>query len=186
MSNLSTGGRRLRMAAEPEPEPEPVRIRASAGEVDEAALRRLFACFATGVTIITTNSVDGPVGMTVNSFTSASLRPPLVMFCAADMSRTLPQIRAAGCFAVNILASGGDWLAERFASRDGARFSGVTHAASATGLPVFPDPHAYLECVLHDTHRAGDHTIVIGRVVAAAKANDRLPLIFFQSRWHSL
>jgi 3-hydroxy-9,10-secoandrosta-1,3,5(10)-triene-9,17-dione monooxygenase reductase component len=107
------------------------------------------------------------------------------LFCAAEDSQTWPQIRKAGCFAVNILASDQCDVARRFANRDGPRFSGKVSAASITRSPVLPGALAYIDCVLRETHQAGDHTIVVGHVVGAAKLRDDPPLVFFASTWHA-
>jgi 3-hydroxy-9,10-secoandrosta-1,3,5(10)-triene-9,17-dione monooxygenase reductase component len=161
----------------------PQAIRAANGDCDPVALRTIFACFATGVTVVTANVDGSPVGMTVNSFSSTSLLPPLVLFCAANDSQTWPQIKSTGCFNVNILASDQGEVARRFASRDVPRFAGQTFFTPATGSPVLPGVLAYIDCVLCDTHPAGDHTIAVGQVVEAAKLRDGPPLVFFASTW---
>jgi 3-hydroxy-9,10-secoandrosta-1,3,5(10)-triene-9,17-dione monooxygenase reductase component len=164
------------------PCPPPL-IRAANGDCDPVALRAIFACFATGVTVVTSNVEGSPVGMTVNSFSSTSLLPPLVLFCAANNSQTWPQIKSTGCFNVNILADDQGEVARRFADRNVSRFAGQTFFTPATGSPVLPDVLAYIDCVLYDTYPAGDHTIAVGQVVEAAKLRDGSPLVFFASTW---
>jgi 3-hydroxy-9,10-secoandrosta-1,3,5(10)-triene-9,17-dione monooxygenase reductase component len=158
---------------------------ANGDDGDSAPLRAIFGCFATGVTVVTANAGGRPVGMTINSFASASLRPPLVLFCAGEDSQTWPQIRRAGCFAVNILASDQCDVARRFANRDGPRFTGKISAAAVTRSPVLPGALAYIDCVLCETHQAGDHAIVVAHVVEAAKLRGDPPLVFFASTWHA-
>ncbi len=146
------------------------------------ALRSAMACFATGVVVVTAAAPDGPVGMAVNSFVSVSLEPPLVMFCAANTSTTWPAISAAGHFCANVLSADQEELARQFA-RKGDRFAGVVHRPGVTGAPVLRAVHAHLECEIVDTHEAGDHTLVIGRVLDLGTDHQALPLLFYRSSY---
>lgn len=145
-------------------------------------LRGVMACFATGVVVVTADRPDGPVGMAVNSFVSVSLDPPLVLFCAAHTSSTWPAIRAAGHFCANVLAAGQEELARAFA-RKGDRFAGVAHTPGVTGAPVLRDVHAHVECKIVDTYEAGDHTVVLGRVVDLGADTEAAPLLFYRSSY---
>ena len=148
------------------------------GEPD--ALREVFGCFATGVAVITATGPEGPVGMTVSSYASLSLRPPLVLFCAADTSTTWPRISRCGSFVVNVLAHGQNDLAWAFARCHGHRFAGVRPLPSPAGLPVLPGILAYLECGIEQRWRGGDHTIVVGRVRHAERLREDAPLLHFR------
>ncbi|MET7999566.1 flavin reductase family protein [Nonomuraea glycinis] len=145
-------------------------------------LRSAMGCFATGVVVITATLPDGPVGMAVNSFVSVSLNPPLVLFCAGNTSTTWPAINAAGHFCANVLSADQEALARAFA-RKGDRFAGVTHTPGVTGAPVLEAVHAHLECKIVDTYDAGDHTVVIGRVVDLDTDQRAAPLLFYRSAY---
>lgn len=145
-------------------------------------LRDVMACFATGVAVVTAAHPDGPVGMVVNSFVSVSLDPPLVLFCAAHTSSTWPVIRATGHFCANVLAAHQEELARRFARRCD-RFAGVAYTSGRTGAPVLREVHAHIECKIVETYEAGDHTLVLGRVVDLAANTDVSPLLFYRSAY---
>lgn len=132
------------------------------------------------ITVITAMSGDLPVGMTVGSFTSASLEPPLVSFFAAKSSTTWPRIHAAGRFCVNVLAAHQPHLATAFASRDADRFTGQTWAASPLGSPLLDGVVAWLDCELHTVHDVGDHVAVAGLVRSAHASGEATPLVFFR------
>jgi 3-hydroxy-9,10-secoandrosta-1,3,5(10)-triene-9,17-dione monooxygenase reductase component len=141
-------------------------------------VRRVLGRFPTGVVLVTADTPDGPTGMAVNSFTSVSLDPPLVSFCAARTSSTWPRIRVTGAFSVNILGEDHAGLSRRFAQKGADRFAGLGHRPGGTGAPVLDGVAAHLDCELHDVHEAGDHVIVLGRVVHL-DADERVrPLVF--------
>jgi 3-hydroxy-9,10-secoandrosta-1,3,5(10)-triene-9,17-dione monooxygenase reductase component len=148
--------------------------------VNDAAqrFRRVLGRYPTGATIITAFGADGPVGMAVNSFTSVSLEPPLVLFCAAKSSSTWPHIRRAGAFTVNVLGVDDEQLCRRFALKGADRFRDVPHGVGATGAPILKGVAAHLDCTIDALHDAGDHVIVVGRV-ADLEADDEIePLVF--------
>jgi flavin reductase (DIM6/NTAB) family NADH-FMN oxidoreductase RutF len=155
-----------------DPAPAPV-------EVDPARFRQVLARFATGVTIITAISNGEPVGMSANSFTSLSLDPPLVLFCAAESSTTYPRIRGARRFCVNVLAEQQQDVAQLFAVRGADRFERAEWHPGLTGSPVLEGVLAYLECEIETEHVAGDHVIVVGRVLDLGSSTERRPLLFF-------
>jgi len=148
-------------------------------------MRAAMGCFVTGVVVITAFSAESPVGMAVNSFVSVSLDPPLVLFCASKTSTTWPHIRRAGHFCANVLTARQEHLARRFAGR-GDRYTGVTYAHGATGAPILEGVHAYADCEIVDEHDAGDHTLVIGRVVELHSDPGAAPLLFYRSRYRPL
>jgi 3-hydroxy-9,10-secoandrosta-1,3,5(10)-triene-9,17-dione monooxygenase reductase component len=149
-------------------------------EPDSATYRTVLGHFATGVTVVTADDSEGPVGMACNSFTSVSLDPPLVLFCAAKNSTTWPRIQNAHHFAVNVLGEDDEALCRVFATKDADRFEGVTHHRGVTGAPILADALAYIDCETEAEHDAGDHVIVVGRVVELGYASEGKPLLFYR------
>ncbi len=148
---------------------------------DEASFRTVLGHFATGVTIITAMSDDNePIGVSANSFTSVSLSPPLVLFCASKDSTTWPKIEAAGKFTVNILNEHQEDVCRVFATRGADRFSRIGWRPSANGSPVLHDSLAYVDCTIEEQHEAGDHLIVVGSVQELGILDDSGPLIFYR------
>lgn len=144
--------------------------------IDPRALRRAFGAFATGVTISTTLDPAGqPVGFTANSFSSVSLDPPLLLVCLAETASSYPAFRDAGRFAVNVLGAEQRALSTQFATRGADKFAGVAWRMAETGAPVLDGSIAWFDCVTHALVPAGDHVILIGRVVAFG-TEDRPPL----------
>lgn len=142
----------------------PARVQASIA--DAAALRAALGQFATGVTIVSTATSHGrPVGLTVNSFTSVSLEPPLILWSLNKRSTSLPIFRCAPLFAVNVLSASQRDLCDRFARSDAAdRFEGVSLVASDQGLPLIEGALASFECSTYAQYEAGDHIVFLGRV----------------------
>lgn len=153
-------------------------------QIDPAHFRRVLAHLPTGVTVIAAHGDNGPVGMAANSVTSVSLDPPLILFCPAKSSSTWPKIRAAGSFCVNVMAGHHEGVTRQFAAKEADRFSGVDFASRPTG-PALPDVAAWIECTLDAEHDAGDHTIVVARVVAIEAGTDVEPLVFFRGTYGS-
>jgi len=153
---------------------------------DARRFRETMGAFATGVCVVTAVGPDGPAGLTTNAVTSLSLDPALVLVCFDNGSRTLPVVRAAGRFAVNVLAVGQEELAERFASKALAaeKFAAVTHTVE-DGVPVLDDALAWVACDLQALHPGGDHTIGIGAVTHMGRGTGR-PLVFYGGEYHAL
>jgi flavin reductase (DIM6/NTAB) family NADH-FMN oxidoreductase RutF len=156
-------------------------------------LRHVMRNFVTGVCVVTTYR-DGPDGrrhdaVTVNSFTSVSLRPPLVSVCLREDSRFLGDLLTSGVFAVSILDADGEQVARSFAVDRDARAAAVlaldAQPGAATGALVLPSS-AWLECVQRDRLPVGDHVVVIGEVVALHAPDRHEPLIFLQGVFHTL
>ena len=129
--------------------------------------RSVMGRFATGVTIVTGLAPDGPVGMTANAVCSLSLEPLLVLVCFDNAARTLPVVRAAGRFAVNVLRADQHELSGVFASKMGEleKFADVSHRLE-DGVPVIDGVLAWLACDLRDLYPGGDHTIGVGAVTS--------------------
>ena len=155
--------------------------------MSSAALFRL-ACgrFATGIAVLTTRAAAGdPHGLTINSFSSISLDPPLVMVSIAHDCTILEHFGASGFYAVNILREEQIDLSVRFAELPEGRFTGVSWRSGALGAPVIDDVLAVLECRTVQSVDIGDHRVLIGQVVDA-QINDGRPLIFFESGYTRL
>ena len=151
--------------------------------IEPTTFRKVLGHLATGITVITAmHDDDGPVGMSCNSTASVSLDPPLISFCPAKSSTTWPSIRATGRFCVNIMASHHEDATRGFAARDVDRFAAVTWHDRRCG-PALDDAVAWIDCEIHAEYDAGDHVIVLGRVVALDAVPDGLPLLFFRGRY---
>jgi flavin reductase (DIM6/NTAB) family NADH-FMN oxidoreductase RutF len=155
-------------------------------DVDAALFRQLCGRFATGVAVITARAEDGrPVGMTASSFTSVSLDPPLVSVNidhGADMHRHLAR---ANRFAINVLESRQEALSRRFAGEHADRFDGEAYRRSVLGLPLLDDVLATIECEVQARFEAGDHTIVVGRVVGGSTAEGH-PLLYYRGGYFDM
>jgi flavin reductase (DIM6/NTAB) family NADH-FMN oxidoreductase RutF len=151
--------------------------------IDCARFRSAMGAFATGVTVVAVRSRDGGMyGMTVNSFASVSLAPPLVLVCLADVGRGQELIRAAGAFSVNVLADTQRDLSRRFADRRRpavtSMFDGVPISTGVTGCPLLDEAAATFDCKVHRIVPAGDHVIVVGEVLALTHDPASAPLLF--------
>jgi flavin reductase (DIM6/NTAB) family NADH-FMN oxidoreductase RutF len=154
---------------------------AGASGFDASRFRQIMGHFCTGVTIVTAVADGEPLGLTLQSFTSLSLDPPLVSVAVGRGSATWPLIRDTGSFAVNILTEDQEALCRRFASSGGDKFTGVGWSPSASGSPLLEDVLAWVDCRLEAEHDAGDHVIAIARVVDLGLANGKgSPLLFYR------
>lgn len=150
--------------------------------VDPKELRRALGSFPTGVTVMTTLRPDGsPVGVTVNSFASVSLDPPLVLWSLVSHSPSLAAFHAASHFCVNVLAAAQEDLCLRFASPIPDKFAGVAWAPGQHGVPVLEECVANFECSTAFNNWGGDHVILVGRV-ERFEALDAVPLMFHRGR----
>lgn len=148
--------------------------------MDESVnLRQCLGKFATGVTVVSCRDQDGrPCGITANSFSSVSLKPPMVLWNIAKVSRSLQAYLNAEYFAINILSSQQRPIARRFARSDVNPFAGIEHRDSARNVPLLVDTLAMIECRTHDVHDCGDHHIVIGEVIDYELCSGE-PLLFY-------
>jgi flavin reductase ActVB len=148
--------------------------------------RRACSKFATGITVASVIGVDGaPHGLTVNSFTSVSLTPPLVLFCIDLGSGVLRHFRPARFFGINVLDRHQRPVSSHFARKGHDRFTGVEWLPGKTGVPLLPGAIATLECRTVRRFAAGDHLVVIGEAVTAA-AHEGKPLLYFSSGYHEI
>ncbi|RSN67535.1 flavin reductase family protein [Actinomadura sp. WAC 06369] len=157
---------------------------ATAGEIDGERMRRVLGAFCTGVVAVTAVEGGEPVGMACQSFASLSLDPPLVCFCPSGASTTWPRIRAAGRFAVNVLAADQGDLCRAMAGRD--KFAGVPWTPGPGGSPLLDGALAWIEADVERELPGGDHTIVVGRVRHLASVREAGPLLFFRGGFGAL
>jgi flavin reductase (DIM6/NTAB) family NADH-FMN oxidoreductase RutF len=137
--------------------------------LDKGIFRKVMGQFATGVTIATTRNQGSITGLTVNSFTSVSLDPPLVLICVDLRSQSLPLLRESGVFAVNILTQEQEALSNCFASTSDERttyFCHARHHVAATGSPILDDSLAFIDSRITAEYPGGDHVIFVGQVEA--------------------
>lgn len=158
----------------------------SAPEIDPSQFRQLLGRFATGVTILTVATPEGqPLGMTANSLASVSLHPPLISVCVDREAEMHDVILKTPEFVVNVLASPQEALARRFSDKHEDRFDGVGYDLSPEGLILLDSALAHVVCERHATYPAGDHTIVLGRVVGGATSDGR-PLLYYRGGYAAL
>ena len=153
--------------------------------IDEAAFKLALSHFASGVTVVTTEHSGRPYGMTVASFASLSLRPPLVLICIEKSVKTHDAIAAARKFGVSILGAEQAEISSRFATRAEDKFAGIDLDRGALGVPLIAGALTTLECALRDQLPGGDHSIFIGEVVGA-HTRDGTPLIYFRSGYREM
>ncbi|HYI12938.1 MAG TPA: flavin reductase family protein [Thermoanaerobaculia bacterium] len=154
--------------------------------IDDASFKLAMSHFASGVTVVTTEHEGEPYGMTVASFASLSLHPPLVLVCLEKTARTHDAVTAAGVFGVSILALMQEEISGRFASRKiEDKFTGIAVRRGELGVPLIEGAICTLECRVHATLPGGDHTIVVGEVVDSA-TGDADPLVYFRSGYRDL
>lgn len=160
----------------------------SAGAAPAARLlREVLGSFPTGVVVVTALGKDGKrYGITVSSFNSVSLDPPLVLFSLARGLRSLDGLLAADAFAVNFLREDQAHLSTQFATPLADKWRNVQLRTGATGSPVLVPALAVLECRPYARYDGGDHVIVVGRVDRMEMDAARHPLVFFRGRYHAL
>ena len=149
--------------------------------------RQVAGCFATGVTVVTTQDRQGvPYGLTVNSFTSVSLDPPLVLVCLDNGLTGLDIFLESDRFAVNILTRDQQDISNHFASRGTDRSQGP-YAPGQTGIPVVTGSMAWFECETVHEYAGGDHVILVGEVKAAFLGDPGTdPLLFYRGRYRDI
>lgn len=147
---------------------------------DQRSLRDALGRFVTGVTVVTSRARSGKAcGVTVNSFASLSLDPPLVLWSLSLTSSSHPAFDEATHFVVHVLAEGQEGIARQFARSGIDRFAGLELDVGPEGIPVLPGVAARFECRTLYRYWGGDHVIFVGRVDAFDHVPDRQPLVFF-------
>jgi flavin reductase (DIM6/NTAB) family NADH-FMN oxidoreductase RutF len=158
-------------------------------EIDQRRLRDALGAFATGVAVVTGLTEAGErVAMTVSSFNSVSLTPPLVLFSVARSARSFALWIGMQRYAINILSQQQEELSNRFARPSADRWSGLLVLDGRSGVPVLPNALAAFECEQYARYNGGDHEIFVGRVIAHRTNSYKLerPLIFFGGRYRRL
>ncbi|MBZ5576920.1 MAG: flavin reductase family protein [Acidobacteriia bacterium] len=154
--------------------------------VSSEEFRQACGRFATGVTVASVTDETGAAhGLTVSSFTSVSLDPPLILICLGHEVTMIEAFRRARHFGINILREEDRNISNRFATKGLDRFDGVAWRPGQTGAPVFDCALTILECETHQRITAGDHDLLIGRVVRT-RIEDGAPLVHYASRYRRL
>ncbi len=141
--------------------------------------------FPTGVTVVTA-AEDPPVGVTVSSFNSVSLQPPLVLFSIGHDSTSLDALRSASGYAVNVLAASQEDISNRFARAGGDKWGEMTYELGYEGSPLIEGALAHFECRPHAVYDGGDHDIFVGEVVGHRHNPGEGPLVFFSGGYRGL
>jgi flavin reductase (DIM6/NTAB) family NADH-FMN oxidoreductase RutF len=154
---------------------------------DSRTLRDALGCFATGVTVVTcVDSAGVPWGLTVNSFTSVSLDPPLLLVCLHKMAASAPALTLASHFAINVLQTGQQPASIRFSTRQEDRFGETPWSRGEAGAPILADSLGVFECERFAVYDGGDHHILVGQVVKASFDASLDPLLYFRGRYRRL
>lgn len=157
-------------------------------EIDPRRFRDTLGHYASGITIVTGHDGTEPIGFTCQSFYSVSVDPPLVSFSVMKTSTTYPRIAATGRFAVNVLAGDQMAISGQFARKGTDKWAGVEWSPAPSGNPLITGTLTWVDCVMWAEHDAGDHLIVIGRVVGMSPEgwHTGAPLLFFKGRYCGL
>jgi flavin reductase (DIM6/NTAB) family NADH-FMN oxidoreductase RutF len=142
--------------------------------------RQILGHYPTGVCIITSVNDGRPIGVTVGSFTSVSLNPPLVAFFPDKKSSTWPRIAATGQFCINVLSEHQQDVCRLCAMKSDTKFDSISHRISESGLPIVDDVVAWIDCEIHNVLEAGDHFAVFGKVRSLALERPHNPLLFLR------
>ncbi len=154
--------------------------------LDLRRLRDALGEFATGVAVVTARSADGqPVGVTINSFASVSLEPPLVLWSLGLESPSLAVFESCSHYAVNVLAADQAEFSQRFSQSQSDKFAGIDLKVGAGGTPLLPGCCARFECRNEMRYPGGDHVILVGFVEGFSR-EEKSPLIFHGGRYRSL
>jgi flavin reductase (DIM6/NTAB) family NADH-FMN oxidoreductase RutF len=154
---------------------------------DTREFRQALGCFPTGVAVVTTSGPGADhCGITVNSFTSVSLDPPLVLWCIDRKSDRFPAFTKARNYTISLLGTAHEGVSSRLAKQGAHSLDGIDLIETKLGPPALADALAIFECESEAVHQGGDHAILVGRVVRFAKREAGEPLVFFQGRYGAL
>ena len=155
--------------------------------VTPESLRDVLGLFPTGIAVVTAKASDGALyGVTINSFSSVSLDPPLVLFSLARGLNTLEALLTAEGFAIHFLREDQRHVSAHFAKAFTNKWEDVQYRDGVTGCPVLEPALAVLECRLYAQYDGGDHVIIVGRIAHVERQPDKNPLIFFRGRYHTI
>lgn len=154
---------------------------------DQRELRDALGVYPTGVSVVTARAPDGHlVGVTVGSFTSVSLEPPLVSFSLSKKLYSAAKVLEADLFAINVLHEDQTDVSTVFAGAGTAKWDGLEPREGAAGCPVLEDCMAVFECAKHACFDGGDHVIVLGRILNFETDARNRPLLFFRGKYHGV
>ena len=153
---------------------------------DHRAFRTALGCFPTGVAVVTAEAEGTPMGITVNSFTSVSLEPPLVLWCLDKKSDRYKVFTKAKGYTISVLGTEHQSVSSRLARQGEHRLDGLELIATKLGPPALADALAVFECASEAAHDAGDHAILVGRVVRFHRHEAGAPLVFFKGKYGAL
>lgn len=157
------------------------------GPHDVRKFRNALGCFTTGVAVVTIQeSGRAPIGITVNSFSSVSLDPPLVLWCLDKKSDTLSLFEKAAHFTVNVLREEHEEVSSRLAKKGDHSLEGIDLIEGESGTPALKDALAHFECEVEARHDAGDHVIMVGRVLKFDYVDDGRPLLYHRGGYNFL
>jgi 3-hydroxy-9,10-secoandrosta-1,3,5(10)-triene-9,17-dione monooxygenase reductase component len=159
----------------------------SGSGLDPREFRNALGCFATGVMVMTSSGgAEGLIGVTINSFSSVSLDPPLVSFCIADSLTEFETLLKADHFALNVLREDQQDLSNQFAKTGPDKWRGVSYREGTNSAPIIEPNHAALLCTKHSQLECGDHVIVVARVEEVEFGGDEPPLVFYKGQYRQL
>jgi flavin reductase (DIM6/NTAB) family NADH-FMN oxidoreductase RutF len=154
---------------------------------DKRAFRQALGSFPTGVAVITTMAaVQKPIGITVNSFTSVSLEPPLVLWCVDRKSDRYDAFAKSECFTISVLGTAHEEVSSRLAKQGSHSLEGIELIETELGPPALADALAFFECDREAVYEGGDHGILLGRVLRFARRDAGEPLVFFRGKYGAL
>ena len=155
--------------------------------LDPRAFRDAVGCFATGVMVMTCKGgAEGLIGVTMNSFSSVSLDPPLVSFCIAESLTEFETLLETEHFALNMLRENQQELSNQFAKTGPGKWKGVSYREASNAAPIIEPNHGVLLCTKHAQYECGDHYIVVARVNELVNGGDEPPLIFYRGKYRLL
>lgn len=154
--------------------------------LDPRELRNALGRFATGIAVVMAKDSEGPMGVTVNSFSAVSLDPPLILFCMARSLHSLERLEKAKAYSVNILLEHQKEISNRFARAGEDKFADTPCADGRLGEPRLESAHAVFECVPYAHYDGGDHVIFVGRVVHMHTDGEGDPLLYYRGSYRLL
>ncbi len=154
--------------------------------ISKQEFRKICGCFATGICVVTGALNNGrSVGITVNSFSSVSLDPPLVLFCLDKKNLNFDAFSMNKHFAINILSEDQEEISNNFATTSNDKFKDIEYNISINNTPILKDCLGVIECLMHAVHDGGDHQIIIGKVTNIS-CSDNNPLIYYKGEYHNI
>lgn len=155
-------------------------------DFDARSFRKALGCFPTGIVVVTAGEGAAAKGITVNSFTSVSLAPPLVLWCLGKTSSRYEIFTKPDEFTISILSDAERAVSDRLAGSSDCSLTGLPLVETANGAPGLAGALTILECQREALHEAGDHVIILARVLRFTSREDGAPLVYFRGRYGAL